>query len=114
MSQVLVVSEEIVRGMAQSIAMLQCDLETYKNAYAALWHAAHLVRQKRLLFSQISQVTAYQTACDTLRDGIEKADKIIADRAADVVDDDLDYCDDCEETLTAESARAGRCLTCNP
>lgn len=114
MSQVLVVSEEIVRSMAQTIACLQCDLETYRNALAALRYSANLVRQKRLLYSQISSVTSYQFACDILRDGMEAADKIIEARACDVVDDDIDYCTDCELPITRESAQAGRCLTCNP
>lgn len=114
MSEILMVGEEGAKVLMQTIAGLQCDVETYKSAYDALVYAVNLVRRKRLLFSQINATTAYSFACDTLEDGMTKGNKIIADRLANVIDDDVDYCDVCEEALTAESARAGRCLTCNP
>ncbi len=114
MSQVLVVSEEIVRSMADTIGALQCDVETYKCAYYAVVHAARLVIAKKLLYSQISSVTSYSFACDILRDGIDKSVKVIEDHMNDVVDDDRDYCTECGEPLSQMSQRTGRCLNCVP
>lgn len=112
MSQVLVVSEEVVRSMAATIASLQCDVATYKSAYDALAYTARMLISKRLLMSQISPASCYSVVCSELLDSLEKSKKIIADRAADVDDDDLDYCCECCEPLSPMSQRAGRCLNC--
>jgi hypothetical protein len=113
MSEVLLVSEEVVRSMAASIAALQCDVATYKSAYEAILYSVRVVIAKRLLLSSASKVSAMRVVCEALEGGKANAEKIIADRAAEVEDDDADYCGDCCEPLSRESQMAGRCLKCH-